>query len=174
MDSVFIEKLVAKRKDAKDLMATLGITVAGVVIMFIIPGLSRYVPFIGSLWPLIAAGVVYGIYRFINSRNIEYEYIVTDGDLDIDMIIAQRKRKRIFSANCKDFDVVARFKGRQSQDSQLGNVSKRIEAVSSMDSNEVYYVTLSYKGERTAVFFEPDDRILKAFKTFIPRKIVTD
>lgn len=174
MDNVFIEKLVTKKKDAKDLMLSLGICAAGVIIIFATPYLNRYIPFIGSLWMLIAAGVVYGIYRFITSRNIEYEYIVTDGDLDIDMIIAQRKRKRIFSANCKDFDIVTRFKGKQHHDSQLANISKRIEAVSSMESNDVYYIIVSYKGEKTAVFFQPDERILKAFKTFIPRKVAID
>jgi len=170
MDNVFIEKLIVKKKDAKDYLYTFGICIAGILVIVACPVLTRYIPFIGNLWLLIATGVVYGVYRFITSRNIEYEYIVTDGDLDIDVIIAQRKRKRIFSANCKEFDVIAPFKG-QNHDSRLGNVTKQIKAVSSMGSKDVYFITLNYNGERTAVFFEPDDRILKAFKTFIPRKV---
>jgi len=170
MDNVFIEKLVVKKKDAKDYLFTLGICIVGAIIILASPFLGRYVPFLGSLWLLITAGVIYGLYRLITSRNIEYEYIVTDGDLDIDMIIAQRKRRRIFSANCKEFDVVAPYRG-QNQDSRLGNATKQIKAVSSMESKDVYFITLNYNGERTAVFFEPDERILKAFKTFIPRKV---
>ncbi|HHW00149.1 MAG TPA: hypothetical protein GXX36_11405 [Clostridiaceae bacterium] len=170
MDNIFIEKLITKKKDAKDYLFTLAICFAGAIVILASPFLSQLVPFLGSIWLLIAAGVIYGIYRFITSRNIEYEYIVTDGDLDIDMIIAQRKRKRIFSANCKEFDVVAPYKS-QSHDSRLANATKQIKAVSSMESKGVYFITLNYNGERTAVFFEPDERILKAFKTFIPRKV---
>ncbi len=170
MDNVFIEKLIAKKKEAKDYLFSVVICLAGLIILVASPILSRYIPLLGSFWLLIAVGVVYGIYRLITSRDIEYEYIVTDGDLDIDMIIAKRKRKRIFSANCKEFDVVAPYKG-QNHDSRLGNVTKHIKAVSSMNSKDVYFITLNYKGERTAVFFEPDERILKAFKTFIPRKV---
>lgn len=170
MDEVFIEKLIAKKKDAKDFLFAAAICLAGIIILAVFPLLSSYIPFLGSFWLLIAAGVVYGIYKLITSRDIEYEYIVTEGDLDIDMIIAKRKRKRIFSANCKEFDVVAPYKG-QGHDSRLSNVTRQIKAVSSMNSKDVYFITLNYNGERTAVFFEPDERILKAFKTFIPRKV---
>ena len=57
---------------------------------------------------LFTPGLIFLIYYIITLRNIEYEYAVTNGDLDIDIIINQSKRKRLFSASCKEFEAVAR------------------------------------------------------------------
>ena len=49
-------------------------------------------------------------YLLITSRNIEYEYAVTNGDLDIDKIIAQRKRREYLVQIVKEFEIVAKLK----------------------------------------------------------------
>ena len=36
------------------------------------------------------------LYKMYKSKNIEFEYAVTNGDLDIDKIISQRKIREIF------------------------------------------------------------------------------
>jgi len=162
-----MEKIVARKKGPKDYLLFIGIILAGIVVLFI----TMQIPVLNSFFILILAGVVYGIYYLITSRNIEFEYIVTNGYLDIDKIISQRKRKRIFSADCKDFDIVAKYNRFGSGRNVLQNSQKSIEAVSSMESNDIYYITLNYKGERTTVFFEPDERMLNSFKNIIPRKV---
>jgi hypothetical protein len=162
----FIEKIIVRKKTAKDYLIIAGVLLGGLVLFFAL----QLVTFLRPFFIIVAAAIVYFIYQVVIGRNIEYEYIVTNGDLDIDMIIAQRRRKRIFSANCKDFDIVAKLKGGYN-DRRVSDVSKKIEAVSSIDSDDVYFATLMYKGERTAVLFEPDDRMLKSFKIFIPRKV---
>ncbi len=105
----------------------------------------------------------------IRGRNLEYEYAVTNGDLDIDMIIAKRKRKRLFSANCKDFEILARVSHEKFNEAK--NIANKIIAVSSKDSQDIYFLTMHYKEARTLVLFEPDERMLKAFKTYIPKKV---
>jgi len=162
----FIEKIIVRKKTAKDYLMIVGALLGGLILFFAL----QLVSFLRPFFIIVAAAIVYFIYQVVIGRNIEYEYIVTNGDLDIDMIIAQRRRKRIFSANCKDFDIVAKLKGGYN-DRRVSDVSKKIEAVSSIDSDDVYFATLMYKGERTAVLFEPDDRMLKSFKIFIPRKV---
>ena len=121
----------------------------------------------------IFAALVYLAYRFITGRNIEFEYIVTNGELDIDKIIAKRKRKRIFSASCKDFEIVARVRSNSFSQS-VQSIKNRIDASSSLSSTDAFFVTLNYKGERTLVIFEPDERMLNNFKIFIPRKVMTN
>lgn len=162
----FIEKIVARKKTSKDMMFNIGIILAGLILFFAL----QMVPFLSSFFLLILVGVIYGAYQLIKSRNIEFEYVVTNGDLDIDKIIAQRKRKRIFSASCKEFDIVAKVKSSH-YGHHVETIKNRFEAVSSMDSDNVFFATLNYKGEKTVVFFEPDERMLNNFKTFIPRKI---
>ena len=48
---------------------------------------------------LLLAGMGYGLWWLLTSLNIEYEYSVTNGDIDIDQITAKRKRKRIVSVS---------------------------------------------------------------------------
>jgi len=164
---VFMEKIVVKRKNIKDYALSVLLVVAALVVFIAL----SFIPLISGFMPVVIIGVGYGLYRLLQSRNIEFEYIVTNGDLDIDRIIAQRKRKRIFSASCKDFDIVAKYDC-LNPPTQVQNVPKRIDAISSMDSGDIYYLIVNYKTEKTAVLFEPDERMLNSFKTFIPRKVV--
>lgn len=163
---IFLEKIVAKKRTGKDYLMITGILLVALFLFFVL----QLVEFLRPFFIVVVAAIAYFVYQFVISRNIEYEYILTNGELDIDIIIAQRRRKRIFSANCKDFDILAKLKGGYN-DRRIGNVSKKIEAISTIDSDEIYFATLTYKGERTAVLFEPDERMLKSFRTFIPRKI---
>ncbi|MCX7709824.1 MAG: DUF6106 family protein [Clostridia bacterium] len=163
---IFIEKIVAKRKTGEDRLITTGLIIAGVVLSLF----AFSLPFLSGFAPVVAVAVIYGVYYVAKSRNIEFEYAVTNGDLDIDKIIAQRKRKRVFSANCKEFEVVAKVKSIHYND-EIKRIAKQIQAVSSMDSEDVYFTVANYQGQKTVVFFEPDQRMLNAFKTYIPRKV---
>lgn len=165
---VFMEKIVARKKSVKDSALGAGIILAGLILMVVISN----IPVIAQLGLnlFLFAGLVYLAYRLITSRNIEFEYIVTNGELDIDKIIAKRKRKRIFSASCKEFEILARVKSNSFSQS-VQSIKNRIDASSSLDSPDTYFATLNYKGERTVVIFEPDERMLNNFKVFIPRKI---
>lgn len=163
---VFMEKIVKKKKEVKDHIITVGIILAGLIVMLFVP----IIPYIGQMWLIINAGIIYLMYYLITSLDIEYEYIVTNGDLDVDKIISKRKRKRIFSANCKEFDVVAKLNS-DKYDYEARNIKNRLELVSSMNSPDIYFATLNYRGERTIIFFEPNEKMLNSFKTFIPRKV---
>lgn len=167
----FMEKLVARKKTLADHLINAGIVLA--VVLLIMLSMSIDVLRQLGINLLFAAGVIYLGYWLISSRNIEYEYIVTNGDLDIDKIISKRKRKRIFSANCKDFDIVSKVKSNSFSQS-VQSIKNRIDASSSMDSPDAYFITLNYKGEKTLVIFEPNERMLKNFKIYIARKVFTD
>lgn len=165
---VFLEKLVVRKKSGKDYMMFAGMILATLLVILIIlsiPAISQL-----GLGFILAAGCIYLAYRLITSRNIEFEYVVTNGDLDIDKIISQRKRKRIFSASCKDFDIVASVKSNSFSQS-VQSIKNRIDASGSPNSPNTYFATLNYKGEKTLLLFDPDERMLNNFKLFIPRKV---
>lgn len=163
---VFLEKIVRRKKTILDTAIVAGIIVLSLLVLMILLSLS----FLKAFVPLLFVGICYIAYVLIRNRNVEYEYIVTNGDLDIDMIIAQRKRKRIFSGACKDFEMVAKLTSGQ-YDYNTQNIKNRITAVSSMESPDVYFVSLIKDGQKQIVFFEPHAKMLEAFKKYIPRKI---
>ena len=161
----FIEKIIKKQKTGKDYLITVGLVFAGIVLFLVIQNFK----ILASFALVVLVGIVYGIYYVSTTRNIEYEFILTNDELDIDKIISRRKRKRIFSGSCKNFDVLAKLKS-DKYTPEVVRIKKRIEAVSSLASPNVFFATLNYKGERTVLFFEPDERMLNMFKGYIPRK----
>jgi hypothetical protein len=166
---IFIEKIIKRKKTIIDYLIIAGIIIAGLFLAMIILSLK----FLNSFMPLLFAGIIYLAYIFIKGRNIEYEYIVTNGDLDIDMIIAQRKRKRLFSANCKDFEVMAK-KSSSMFNQNVQSIKKVLNAATSLDSPDVYFATLVKDNEKMVVFFEPNEKILNSFKKYNPRNVFTE
>ncbi len=105
MMDIFIERIVERKKTIFDYMIIFSIFfgslfVALAIVLFL--GISPI-----STILLIVLG--YLVYYLISLRKIEYEYAFTNGELDIDKIIAQRKRKRVFSASCRDFEAFGKL-----------------------------------------------------------------
>jgi len=170
MDS-FIEKIVQKKRNTQDYLISFGIVIATFIVATgIMMILSQY---ISQFAFLLAIGAVYLGFRLQSRTNVEFEYLVTNGSLDIDKIISQRKRIRIFSADCKEFDAVGRVKSKN-YGPHITAGSEVIFAGSNMSSESLYFVTLSYKSKKTVLYFEPDQRMLDSFRRYIPSKILRD
>jgi hypothetical protein len=168
MDS-FIEKLVTRKKQPIDYIQTAAVILLAFIILsagFFVELPSIVSQFIIFIW----AAVIYGVYLFIKSKSIEYEYAVTNGDMDIDRIIAKKKRKRIFSGNCRNYEIIARVHSDKYNGSYAA-IEKKITAVSSMDSEDVYFLVTQFDSARTIVYFEPSEKMMKAFRIFISSKI---
>jgi hypothetical protein len=168
MDS-FTERIIAKKKTSMDKLYTGGLIFCGgliTLIMFAIPVLSTFAPF-------LFAGLVFGEYYLIKARNIEFEYTYTNGEIDIDVIIGRRKRKRVYSGDCKEFDIVAKY-GSDKYDEYIRGVQKTIVSVSSLNSQEVYFIAASNKGQRLVILFEPGMKMLNMMQGYIPKKVFID
>lgn len=163
---IFMEKIVKRRRTAVDSVIIAATILIGLMLIMIVGSLS----FLQSFMPVVLVAIAYFGYMLIRNRNVEYEYIVTNGELDIDMIIAQRKRKRVFSGSCKEFEIIAKMTSGQYNQS-YENIKKRINAVTSMDSNEVYFISTVKDGEKILIFFEPHPKMIESFKKYIPRKV---
>ena len=165
---IFFEKIVARKKDMKDILAIAGLVVAAVVAIIAVNTI-QVVSQLGIGF-ILAVGFIYLAYRLVTSRNIEYEYIVTNGEIDIDLIESKRKRKRIFSANCKEFELLAKASG-ESFEKDYRDIPTRLMTASTLKSPGAWYIIANYKGVRTLVVFEPDDRMLSCFRAIIPKKV---
>ncbi len=163
---VFIEKIIKKQKGFKEYSLIAGTIILVIAITFAL----TFVKFFQSILFLVVIALVYGAWILIGNLNTEYEYIVTNDEIDIDIIINRKKRKRLFSTSCKDFDILANVKSENFND-EVRSIENKIIACSSLQSPNLYYATLEYKGQKTLLYFEPDERILNALKVFIPKKV---
>lgn len=79
---IFVEQIVKRRFGAKDYAIMVGISFLAAVVVFLsVMILSGYV---GGIAFLVAIGALYGAFRLIMARNLEFEYSVTNGDPDRD------------------------------------------------------------------------------------------
>ena len=161
---IFIEKIVSRRKSSADYLIILGIIAAAFILSVVCFTIFSIIA------PLLVTGIIIGAYFLITSKNIEYEYIVTNDELDVDKITNQKKRQRVFSNSCRDFEIVAKVNS-EKYVSEYEKIENKLNFTSVLGGEDVYFIVLNYKGARTVVFFEPNERMMNAFKTYIPRKV---
>lgn len=163
---VFIEKIVQKQKDAKDIASIFGIWLLALIVSYFA------VVLIPAFGIMVAAGVIYGAWYLATSLNLEFEYILTNGEMDVDKIIARRKRKRLFSVKGKDFEIFAPYTESYKNDYNSQAIKKKFYALSSLASPDAYFAIFEHKEfGKTLLVFEPDDRMISSFKAINPRRV---
>lgn len=89
------EQLVKKQTEASDIVKRVMIiigTVLAVCVCVFAALVFRFMPLI-----VLVFGVLYLSWYLMTGTSVEYEYIVTNNDMDIDKIVGQRKRKRLIT-----------------------------------------------------------------------------
>lgn len=163
MDNI-AEQLVEKRRTGADLLKKILITVGALVIasflMFIAIVTAFYVCVI------LAVGVLAGGVWLLGSFNIEYEYIVTNNEMDIDKIIGRRKRKRMITV---DFHRAEDF-GRYTPDNSV-KADATVHAYTGVDKDAYYLVVTHNDYGRVKVIFNPNERIRESIMHEIPNTL---
>ncbi len=162
---VFIEKIVKKKATGIDIAINILLAVAAIILFLVV------FLFLGALGFLLGCLEVYGVWYLISSRSLEYEYSLTNGELDVDCIIAQRKRKRLASLDCREVEIFAPVNENYKRELESSGIKNKIFAVSSPNSEGQYFCIFNDKNNgRTLLVFEPDDRMINSFKSYAPRK----
>ncbi|MEE1239125.1 MAG: DUF6106 family protein [Acutalibacteraceae bacterium] len=158
----FFEQITAVRKTGKTITALIGICLAAVVICFLLLIL------LGNFSLLFIAGVLYGTYKLAGLFNIEYEYIVTNGTMDIDKIINKSSRKRMLSFELQTVSRLEKY-----NPSLLNSVnSKDVLIACDADNKDAYLLVSSAEGKGTKyLVFAPDERVRGAIIKFVPKFI---
>lgn len=185
---VFMEYLIKRKRDVKDnilvaliILAAAVLTVVLLAVLFILSmsfagsqeGAGQFSSMFFGLGLLLIAGMWYGAYILINHRSIEYEYILTNSEIDIDKIMAKKGRKRIISFDFKDADIVANINDEE-HNADYKNPSGEIKVhdfTGNKANGNVYFADISIEGERTRILFQPTSRMLESIRKFNPRKV---
>lgn len=119
-----------------------------------------------SLMFLIVVALIFGSYKILKLISIEYEYIFTNGDLDIDKIIGKESRKRIVSIKCAQVEKYADYKNGMVAPGSV----KKTYFFCNEDSENQKYMIVNHKDEGTVmIVFAPDERMQGAIEKYIPR-----
>ena len=107
---VFFEQLITIPKSGKAILLTVLMWLAGIVLaLTIVFGVALYLPQMLVIGCAAAFGILYLCWRWTGNFSCEFEYIFTNGDLDIDKIIAKQKRERKITLNVENTEKIFKY-----------------------------------------------------------------
>lgn len=171
MDS-FIEYMISQKKTAKTVLKKTGIYMAAFMIsMLFVLIILIFGSALISLIPMVMLLIFYVAYRINTSFDVEFEYILTNGELDIDKITHKRRRKRLMTIHCKSFIAFAKVGDKEYADEENAQFAKVIDASAKSSSITDYYAVFFKNGQRTKLIFNPTQKMIDIFKVYAPRVV---
>ena len=168
MADIFIEHMVVKKKNAADNAVR-----ALYVLAFVLVNLMLFM--VSVLFILLPAGLIGGgwlLMVLIRNQRVEFEYIVTNGIIDVDKISGRSKRKRLESLDCRNFEILAQMSEWHFKPYENFKFVKTLDASSGEDNPNRYFAVCPAKqGGKMLFIFEPNEKMIDAFKIYISRVI---
>ena len=160
---VFIEQIIKKRFGPKDYLTVTASILGGLAAI-----LLSWI-FVASFASIVFIAVCVGEYYLISSRNLEFEYSVTNGDISMDKIINRRSRKRMISIDAHDIETMGKY---NSEEHRQKSYDARIFVSENDDGRDAWYFTGHHqKKGNVLVVFNPEEKVLLAIKPFLSRQV---
>lgn len=171
MGDVFVERMVKKKFETTDLLVIIGV-IAGIIVLtlvgFVVGVIIVPFPMISLL---IAAGSVFGGYKLVSMRMLEFEYSLTNGFVTVDKIMNRATRKRMTSFECSSCEDIGKYAENEAR-LKTRSFDARVFATEYADHRDSWFMIVrSGKTGKTLVVFDPDEDLQAAIKKFIPRSL---
>ena len=168
---IFVEQIVKKSASGKD-MAMRVLIIIGMCILTVI-SLFIFLFVMPMLGFIVFSGVMWGGYHLFTNLDCEYEYIVTNGEIDIDKIIAKRKRVRLITAKVSAFEAFGEYTGAPDAEDDTTVVSAVGCGYNEADSEiKTYYADFKHPSAgNVRLIFCPEEKVIDAIVPFLPRQL---
>lgn len=159
----FFEQLVRIKKTFKTTLAFVGIWGAAILLCYTAVLFSAY---IGTIFILVIAGLIYGAFKLSGLLNVEYEYIVTNSSLDIDKIVNKSNRQRMMSLELPTASRLEKY-----NPSLLNNIdSKKMVFACDKDAENAYLLVCEKEGKGAQyLVFAPNEKMQSAIAQSLPK-----
>lgn len=118
---------------------------------------------------LISAALIYSAYKVNSMLNIEFEYISTNGSVDVDKIINKSSRKRLVAFECNKVEGVVEY----TDSYKKNNGVKTFVCTDSLDDAYIFTVQTKEFG-KCDIILSPNQEFINHIKLFIPRSLISD
>lgn len=159
----YVEQIVAKKSEARDtairLIIFLGLSLVAAL------ALICTVLFGFAFLLVVAVGAIYLMWYLLGNTSVEYEYIVTNNELDVDKITGRRKRKRLITLKLNLADEWGEY-------DENKNKNEKVQAT--VSAHDCRYINLWYlvanheKHGKTMLLFSPNEDVLTAVNKSVP------
>ena len=155
------EQLIQKQTEPKDIMTRILIAIGAAIVIAV----CVFTAFMFGFLPLIviAGGAVYLAYLLFSGTFVEYEYIVTNNDLDIDKITGRRKRKRLVTVKLNTVKQWGEYTGTEGRD-----VNATVMASDASGYDAWYLIADHSKLGKLMVVFTPSQQTITNINFGVP------
>lgn len=163
----FKEYMIKREPNLKDTLITVLAYILAIVI-----GVSLFpiLMIFGGLALLVVVGLLYFAYHFTSRFKKEFEYIVTEDCIDIDVIMNKSKRKRLLTFNIAQMEIIASVKDTNYNHMLKRSFDKTIDATSRKSDANVYFALVEKNG-KTLLKFEPPREMLEMIQRYSRSKV---
>ncbi len=162
---VFKEQMIAVKPNSKTQIKKTLVIVVGIILAVV--GMIFGGSFIG---PIIVVAALFGGSYLIKGMNLEYEYILTNDELDIDKIMNKEKRKRLLTLDLKEINVMAHIDDGVRKP-EFERAQKTIDVSSGEKGPDTYVIVFMNKNDLTQLILEPNKEMQQAMFRRSPSKI---
>lgn len=158
----FSEQLVARKRTGADIakivLTLLGCSVVGLAAIFF--GLIT-----GFLVLVLIGMAIIGVGMWLSAGfNVEYEYIVTNNEMDIDKILGKRKRKRMITVDLSRATAFEPYPGTQDAEADV------IVHASTGTEEDAYFLVCEHRDYgKVKIIFNPNERTRDSITQELPR-----
>jgi len=163
MGDVFKEQLVKKLPSMRTRILRFLVIAAAVVITI---SALMAIPQFGVI---VAFAVCFGAYYLMSFFNIEYEYVFTNGDLDIDIIYSKARRKRLLTTHLNKADIMCHVEDTM-KIGELSGAEVTLDYSSGVVNEYTYAFLTMHNNKRTKIIIEPNEKMLKAISGVLTRR----
>lgn len=168
---IFVEQIVKKAPNGKDTAKKVLLVVGMCLIAALLAFVMMFIPAFAGIAFLLLFGTMYGGYYLITGCDVEYEYIVTNGEIDIDKVIAKRKRSRLITGKVSSFEAFGRYKNAPDIDSSVTIVNAIGTSLSGEETEEWYADFTHASAGKVRLIISAEEKVIEAIKPFLPRQI---
>lgn len=171
MDEMFLEQMVKRGNSKKDMQRRLLIVLCGVAVLGI-PSMLGFNVFY-MVMPVLVLAVALTIWILWRQSAKEYEYIFTDGSLDIDVIYGQSTRRHLVTFDCRMCRmIVPAYTERYAHEIFEKKYGKTIYACKGRPEEDTYVILGKVGDVEYRVFFEPNDKMIEAIHQYSPKNSI--
>ena len=162
---IFMEQLVEKKATGIDYLKKYGFAVLGLLLAIGFMTVSLVLQF--YLFMVVSAIILYFVVINLGSFGVEYEYIITNKEIDIDKISGKKKRKRLITLQLDSADFFGTYNPKN-----VGAVNATVIASDGSDFDQYLLVTNHRKLGKVALVFSPNAEFIELIKKGLPISLV--
>lgn len=162
----FVEQLVKLNLNGKTRALQISVWIICILMSVGLILLSVFNKVFSFFLIILAAACVFVAYYLSSQMNVEFEYIFTNGEIDIDRIINRSKRQRLANFKCDDIELIELYDKTKHVPDKEGN--KNVYFGCNVDENSYAFRIRHPKNKYYTLVISPNEQFKEALRKFLP------